>query len=153
MGEEGGKEKEAKEEGGHGGKEGKRGGGGRSGRMREKKKRWRRRKKSEHRGEIGSIERQWRRRRWHQFHMPHEERNPLRKTELDETARNGTIVKKREKNLVPPRAALPQFPRAICRPWVKNRPRDPSPAGNSFSTRGEKERGDVTLATSPLFFF
>ncbi|RWW06906.1 hypothetical protein GW17_00029735 [Ensete ventricosum] len=37
------------------------------------------------------------------------------------------ISRGREKNLVPQRAALPRFPRAIYRQWAKNCPRDPSP--------------------------
>ncbi|RWW37439.1 hypothetical protein BHE74_00057449 [Ensete ventricosum] len=45
--------------------------------------------------------------------------------------------RKREKNLVTPRAALPRFPCAICCPRAKNRLRDPLPAGHSFSLRGE----------------
>ncbi|RWW87273.1 hypothetical protein BHE74_00003907 [Ensete ventricosum] len=43
-------------------------------------------------------------------------------------------------NLVPQRAALPRFPRAIYRQWAKNCPRDPSPvAGGRFllPARGE----------------
>ncbi|RRT82672.1 hypothetical protein B296_00004369 [Ensete ventricosum] len=32
-----------------------------------------------------------------------------------------------------PRTALPWFPRAICRSRGKNRPRDPSPAGDFFA--------------------
>ncbi|RZS12313.1 hypothetical protein BHM03_00043732 [Ensete ventricosum] len=75
-------------------------------------------------------------------------RKQKRKEAMEEKKEKGEEVaeKKREKNLVPPRAALPQFPRAICRPWVKNRLRDPSLAGDSFSTRGEKERGDYWVA-------
>ncbi|RWW29251.1 hypothetical protein BHE74_00021890 [Ensete ventricosum] len=60
--------------------------------------------------------------------------------------------KKMEKNLVPPCAALSRFPYAIRHLQVKNRLRDLSSAGDSFSPREEKERGDVmkVLNQAPL---
>ncbi|RZS25696.1 hypothetical protein BHM03_00058937 [Ensete ventricosum] len=55
---------------------------------------------------------------------------------LAEGGRKKKREKKREKNLVPQRVALPRFPRAICRLRVKNRLCDPSPPAGDFFTGG-----------------